>query len=134
MPTSTHASSTGVSQSVRAGLALSFFVGAANFPFMIPDIIDWGVDGAPPLPLLALNAAIGAVSMVCAVIAWKDGNRRALRINAAALIFNAVMLLPGFFVDTTPTVTLITALGVVLTVIAVVLTMRRQPTPVSVTD
>lgn len=117
---------------VRAGLALSAAIGLANIPFLFP-IIDWGAS-APPFAALLLNAAIGMVSVVCVAIAWNSGNRRAIRINAAALIVNALMLVPGFFVDPTPLVVVITAVGIVATVIAVMLTMRPARELASVLD
>ena len=86
--------------SVRVGLALSALVGLANLALLAPGI-DWGEE-TPPYGLLVLAAAIGLVSVVCAAIAWNSGNRRAIRIDAAALIVNALMVVPGFFVDLTP--------------------------------
>lgn len=117
---------------VRAGLALSALIGLANLPFLAPGI-DWGAD-APPYALLLLAAAVGMVSVVCAVVAWSSGNRRALRINAAALIFNAVMVLPGLFGDTPALIVVASAMFVVTTVVAVVLTMRRSGAPRPVVD
>ena len=109
---------------VRAGLALSAVIGLANLVFLSPDI-DWGAE-TPPYPLLVLAAAVGMVSVVCAVIAWRSENRQALRLNAAALIFNALMVLPAFFTDASAFITVTAALFVVSTVVAVILTMRRS--------
>jgi hypothetical protein len=81
-----------------------------------------------------LAAAIGLVSVVCAVIAWNSGNRRAIRIDAAALIVNALMVVPGFFVDLTPFMTVLSAAFVVVPVVAVVLIMRRDHAPTAVID
>ena len=117
---------------VRAGLALSAIIGLGNLPFLLFDI-DWGAN-EPPLALLLLNAAIGMVSVVCAIVAWNSGNRKAIRINAAALIINALMVLPGLFIDTTAFITVISAVVVVATLVAVVVTMRRERTPVRVVD
>ena len=100
-------------------------LGLANLPFLWSGI-DWGSE-APPFALLLLNAAIGMVSVVCAVLAWNTGNRRAIRIDAGALILNALMVLPGFFGDTPALITLTSAVMVVGTVTAVVLMMRREP-------
>ena len=111
--------------SVRTGLAISAVLGLANLPFLWSGI-DWGAE-APPFALLLLNAAIGMVSVVCAVLAWNTGNRRAIRIDAGALILNALMVLPGFFGDTPAFITLTSAVMVVGTVTAVVLMMRREP-------
>jgi O-antigen/teichoic acid export membrane protein len=117
---------------VRAGLALSAIIGLANLPFLFLDI-DWGTE-EPPFALLLLNAAIGMVSVVCVIVAWNSGNRTAIRINAAALIVNALMVLPGLFFEAPAWVTIASALIVVTTLLAVVLTMRRERTPVRVVD
>ena len=128
----TTSTSTTPTTSVRVGLALSIILGLMNLPFLFMDI-DWGTE-APPFALLLLNAVLGMVSVVCAAIAWNSGNRLAIRINAAALILNALMVVPGLFIDTTTFITVATAAIIVTTVIAVVLTMRRTPTPTTVVD
>jgi len=117
---------------VQTGLALSAIIGLGNLPFLFLDI-DWGAE-EPPFAILLLAAAIGMVSVVCAVMAWNTGNRRLIRLNAAALILNAVMVVPGLFVDTTATIRVITAVIIVSTVAAVVLMMRRSDTPSRVVD
>lgn len=117
---------------VRAGLALSAIIGLGNIPFLFP-IIDWGSE-EPPFGILLLAAAIGMVSVVCAALAWNTGNRRLIRLNAAALILNAVMVVPGLFVDTTATIRVITAVIIVATVASVVLMMRRSDMPRRVLD
>jgi hypothetical protein len=118
--------------SVRVGLALSALVGLANLPLLSPGI-DWGEE-TPPYGFLVLAAAIGLVSVVCAAVAWNSGNRRAIRIDAAALIVNALMVIPGFFVDLTPLMTVVSAVFVSAPVVAVVLIMRREPAPAPVID
>ena len=118
--------------SVRIGLALSIIIGLGNLPFLFLDV-DWGTS-SPPFALLLLNAAIGMVSVVCAAIAWNSGNRLAIRVNAAALIVNALMVVPGLFIETTTFITVLSAVIVVATVVAVVLMMRRTTTPVAVVD
>ncbi len=118
--------------SVRVGLALSALVGLANLPLLSPGI-DWGEE-TPPYGLLVLAAAIGLVSVVCAAVAWNSGNRRAIRIDAAALIVNALMVIPGFFVDLTPLMTVVSAVFVSAPVVAVVLIMRRESAPAPVID
>jgi hypothetical protein len=118
--------------SVRVGLALSALIGLANLPLLAPGI-DWG-DETPAYGLLVLAAAIGMVSVVSAAIAWNTGNRRAIRIDAAALIVNALMVIPGFFVDLTAFMTALSAVFVIAPVVAVVLIMRRDHVPASVID
>jgi uncharacterized membrane protein len=117
---------------VRAGLALSAALGLANIPFLVLDV-DWGPD-EPPFALLLLNTAIGMVSVVCAVLAWNTGNRRAIRIDAAALIVNALMVLPGIFFESPAFITIASAVIVVATVASVVLMMRRSREPGLVVD
>ena len=117
---------------VRTGLALSAILGLSNLPFLFLDI-NWGAE-EPPFALLLLNAVIGMVSVVCAVMAWNTGNRRLIRLNAAALIINALLVVPGLFLDTTATIRVISAVTIVATVAAVVLMMRRSDTPSWVVD
>ena len=74
------------------------------------------------------------VSVVCAAIAWNSGNRLAIRINAAALIINAIMIVPGLFFEGPVWIPVLSAVTIVLTVIAVVLMMRRTSAPVPVID
>jgi hypothetical protein len=130
--TTTATTNTTPTTSVRVGLALSALVGLANLPLLAPGI-DWGEE-TPPYGLLMLAAAIGLVSVVCAAIAWNSGNRRAIRIDAAALIVNALMVVPGFFVDLTPFMTVLSAVFVVVPVVAVVLIMRRDHATAAVID
>src|SRR5262245_21860676 len=131
-PTTTARTNPTPATSVRVGLALSALVGLANLPMLAPGI-DWGEE-TPPYGLLVLAAAIGLVSVVCAAVAWSSGNRRAIRIDAAALIVNALMVVPGFFVDLTPFMTVLSAVFVVLPVVAVVLIMRPDHAPTALID
>ena len=130
--TATAAGTTTPTTSVRVGLALSIILGLANLPFLFLDV-DWGAD-KPPFALLLLNAALGMVSVVCAAIAWNSGNRLAIRINAAALIINSIMIVPGLFLGGPVWIPVLSAVTIVLTVIAIVLMMRRRSAPVPVID
>jgi hypothetical protein len=127
-PVTTATPSTGV----RVGLVISALLGLANIPLMFP-WVNWGNE-EPPMGLLVFATAIGMVSVVCVVLAWNTGNRKAIRINAAALILNALMVLPGLFVDTSPFIKTVSAATIAATVAAVVLTMRRPTATTSVTD
>lgn len=117
---------------LRAGLAISATIGASQAAFLHPDI-DWG-NADPGVPAIALGAVIGLVSVVCAILAWNSGSRRLIRINAAALIVNGLLIVPGLFVDTTAFIKLATAVLLVATVTAVVLLLRRQQEPSPVVD
>ena len=117
---------------VRVGLALSIVIGLSQLIFLHPDI-DWG-DDDPGVGLILVGVAIGMVSVVCAVLAWKSGDRRLIRINVAALIVLGLSIVPGLFVDTTAFIRLATAVTIIAIVAAVVLLMRRQPVSAQVTD
>jgi hypothetical protein len=129
---STRAPQSRTTTQLRAGLALSAFLGLINIPFLFAPTPD-GQD-APPVAVLVLSALLGLVSVVCAIVAWRSGNRLAIRINAAALLVNALTSLPAFFVDIDAWVKVAAAVSVVLTVIALVLTLRRERAPFTVTD
>lgn len=129
MTTTSHSTTTG---RFRTGLALSAFLGLLNVPFVFAPGPE-GDDG-PPTQVLIVSGVLGLVSVVCAVAAWRSGNRLAVRINAAALIINALLTMPAFFVDIAAWVKVGATVSVLLTVVALVLTLRREPTPYTVTD
>jgi hypothetical protein len=129
---STAAGTTRTSPRLRAGLAISAFLGLAQFPFLFVPV-PAGTDG-PPVAVIILSMLLGLTSVVCAAVAWPSGNRLAVRINAAALLVNAVASLPAFFVDIQAWIKVGTAVQILLTVAALVLTLRREPTPYTVTD
>jgi hypothetical protein len=81
-----------------------------------------------------VSGVLGLVCVVCAVVAWRSGNRLAVRVNAAALIINALLSMPAFFVDIASWVKVGAACSVLLTVVALVLTLRRERAPFTVTD
>jgi ABC-type arginine/histidine transport system permease subunit len=85
--------------------------------------------------LLMVSVVLGLVSVVCAVIALRSGNRVAIRIDAAALIVNAVLDVPGFFLHgVSPGIKVLSAALVLGTVLAVVLMLRRDRGRVTVND
>ena len=120
------------SSQVRAGLAISAFLGITNIPFLFAPTPP-GSD-APPVAVLVLSGLLGVVSVICAVVAWRSGNRVAIRINAAALLINALTSLPAFFVDVEAWVKVAAAASILLTVAALVLTLRREAAPYTVSD
>ena len=117
---------------LRAGLAISAFLGLVNIPFLFAPTPS-GQEG-PPLPVLVLSALVGLVSVVCAVVAWRSGNRLAIRINAAALLLNALTSLPAFFVDIDAWIKVGSAVSILLTVAALVLTLRPATGRAVLTD
>ena len=131
MTTMSTASAPTTTSRLRAGLALSAVLGLLGVAFVgVP------ADGqeAPPVIVIVLSAVLGLIQVACAVIGWRSGNRLAIRINAAVLIINALLSVPAFFVDIDAWIKAVSALSVILTVVALVLTLRREPTPYTVTD
>ena len=114
---------------VRTGLAISALLGLAS---IVPT--PAGGDGGPPVAIVVLSVILTIVLIASAAVAWRSGNRLAIRINAAALLLNALTALPVFFVDITPWVKVGSAVVVVLTVAALVLTLRPERQPFTVTD
>jgi hypothetical protein len=116
---------------VRIGLVLSILLGLQNIPILFLDI-DWGT-APPPKWLLGLSAAFGLVSIVAAAIAWRTGSRMAIRVDAAFLIVVGLATVPGFFVvDLTAGLKIVTSAIVLATVLAVVLMMGRDRSPILV--
>lgn len=129
MTTMTGSTTTGL---FRTGLAISAILGLAQLPALLLPTPEG--DEGPPLLVIVVSILFGLVSTACAVVAWRSGNRLAVRINAAALIINALLTMPAFFVDIDAWVKVGAAVSVVLTVVALVLTLRRERTPFTVTD
>lgn len=108
---------------VRIGLVLAVLIGLANLPFLFTPTQPG--DAGPPYIVILLGAALSLVSIVLAVLAWRTGNRTALRVVAACVIINAVTSLPAFFVDVSAGVKIGVAVTVLLSVLSVVLVLSR---------
>ena len=130
--TTTTPSTTATSSRVRAGLALGAVVGAVNFAFIFYTG-DWGPED-PPFALVALQGLIGLVSVVIAFLAWQTASRKILRINAGALIVNAVGVVPGVLMDGPAFIRIASAALILGSVPAVILMMRRDRNPVALDD
>jgi len=117
---------------LRAGLALSAVLGLLNVAFLA--VPTGGDQESPPVLVIVLSAVLGLTQVACAIVAWRSGNRMAVRVNAAVLIINALLSMPAFFVDIDAWIKAVSALSVILTVVALLLTLRREPTPYTVTD
>ena len=78
---------------------LAFAVPVAGLPPGRQCVPVAGDSFLEPLALSALAGAanIPSVSIAGAVIAWRSGNRTAIRIDAAAPIINGVQTVPGCF-------------------------------------
>lgn len=117
----------------KAGLAIAGFLSLINVAsafFPTPE----GEEG-PPYAILVLGTIlglIGLIGLVAVVIAWRSGNQAAFRVAAGALIINAIASLPAFFVDVPAGIKLMVAVGLIITVSAIVLmfSSSRRPAPV----
>lgn len=114
----------------KAGLAIAGFLSLINVAsafFPTPE----GEEG-PPYAILVLGTILGLIGLVAVVIAWRSGNQAAFRVAAGALIINAIASLPAFFVDVPAGIKLMVAVGLIITVSAIVLmfSSSRRPAPV----
>ena len=117
---------------MRIGLVLAVLIGLANLPFLFTPTQPGEV--GPPYIVILLGAALSVISIVLAVIAWRSGNRTALRIIAACVIVNAVTSLPAFFVDVSAEVKIGVAVTVLVSVLSVVLVLSRPRGGLPVVD
>ena len=110
----------------KAGLILAGLYSLVNIPsafFPTPD----GSEG-PPLEILVIGSLLGVVGLVAVVLAWRTGNRAALRVAAGAIIVVTLTGLQAFFVDVAAGIKLLVGLSVLLTIATVVL-MFSPPRP-----
>jgi hypothetical protein len=108
----------GLSTKQKVGLVLCMLSSLASLPSFLM-AADEGEQG-PPLPIMVLASVLGAIGVVATVLAWR-GSGVALRVAAGTLIVNAITSLPAFFVDVSAGIKAISAGGIVLTVVTVVL-------------
>lgn len=110
----------------RAGLVLTGVLAAGNIASVLFPTPEGEV--GPPLPVLVLGTLLGVIGTVATVVAWRTGSGRALRLALATIIIGAITALPAFFVDVPPAIKLITAVSVLLTILAVVLCLSGSRT------
>ena len=119
-----------ISTRQKVGLALAGVMSVINIPsvfFPAPD-----GDEGPPLAVLAVNSVLGIIGLVAVIIAWRSGNKAAIRVAAGTLILNAITSLPAFFVDVPAGLKAVVGVSVLVTVATVVLMFSpaRRPAPV----
>ena len=113
----------------KVGFVLAGLLSAANIPgvfFPTPE----GQEG-PPMAILIASAILGVIGLVAVIIAWRSGNRAAVRVAAGAIIVNLLTTLPAFFVDVSAGIKLLSGVAVLLSVLAVAMMFSpsRQPAP-----
>jgi len=114
----------------KAGLILAGVYSLVNIPSGFIPTPD-GADG-PPLEIRVIGSLLGVVGLVAVVLAWRTGQRAALRVAAGAIIVVTLTGLPAFFVDVPAGIKLLVGLSVLLTIATVVLMFSptRHPAPV----
>ena len=117
----------------RVGLVLAGLMSTANL-FSVAGPSPAEGEPGPPTVVLWAGTILGVVGLVAVVVAWRTGNRAALRVAAGALIITALTGVPAFFVDVPAALKIVAALGVLLTIAAVVLMFSAERRPASVTD
>lgn len=115
----------------KVGFVLAGLISVANIAsifFPTPE----GETG-PPMAILVVGVLLGIAGLVAVVIAWRSGNRAAIRVATGVLIISVLTSLPAFFVDVPAGVKLGVGVSVLLTVLAIVLMFAspsRRPVPV----
>jgi|GEM_PF-2694486 len=89
-------------------------------------IIDLALYGAD-LEVFLTSTLMGVVTIVAVILLWRRGSRAALRGVAASRIVSGAVAIPVFFDGSGPGLVVFAALFVVGTVVAVGLSMARQP-------
>ena len=88
----------------------------------------------PPLGILLMGAALGVITLICIVIAWRTRSRGAIRIAAGARILSALGAVPAFFAGPPAPLVVMAAISVILTVACVILMLAGAPKPALVKD
>ena len=86
----------------------------------------------PPLVVLVIGAALGLVGIVGAVLAWRSGDRRTLRVVGGAVIVMALLALPAFFVDVPAGLKAAVGVTVLATILSCVLMLSTSRDSVEV--
>jgi len=113
----------------KVGFVLAGMLSVGNIASVLTPTPD-GQEGAPML-ILVIDALRGGVGLVAIVVAWRTGNRAAIRVAAGSVIVAMLTGLPAFFVDVPVAIKALTGVGVLVTIAAVVLMLSpsRQPAP-----
>ncbi|HET6529932.1 MAG TPA: hypothetical protein VFH03_04850 [Actinoplanes sp.] len=87
----------------------------------------------PPMVVGIICAALGLITAVALVPAWRSGSRSAVTAIIVTRLLSAATALPAFFVDGVPgAAKAAAALGVTITVLSVGLTATRLRRPAAV--
>jgi NADPH:quinone reductase-like Zn-dependent oxidoreductase len=118
-----------LSRANKIGLVLALLLGVSDVigPWTTPS--GSGEGNGPPSSVLYVDALIGLVTVVAAVIAWRTGSRVAARVVAGSRILSAISALPAFFVGGVPAaLVVLAAAGILFTLLTCWLVLKR-PAP-----
>ncbi|WP_155976986.1 hypothetical protein [Nocardia sp. 348MFTsu5.1] len=112
-----------LNKKVKIGLLLAIFLGVLD----IAGLALPGPDGeTPPIAVMVIACILGIATIVFAVIALKNRNRNAVRGVVITRFLSALASIPAFFVSGIPgPVIVLTAVLIVLTVVAIALMMSK---------
>jgi hypothetical protein len=118
----------------KIGLILAIVLGLGDLPSVL--LAPSGDDVGPPMPVLILATLCGVVTVVSAWFAWRTVSRPAIRLIAGSRILSAITSLPAFFVGPPVGLLIVAAVGVIITIIAIVLLLAPAgPQPLkTITD
>ena len=110
----------------KSGLIIAIVLGVADLTSPLQG--GPGDQPGPPYPILLLDAALGLITIVAAVFAWRTARRAAVRVTAGSRIVSMITALPAFFVDVPAGVKVLVGGFVLLTVASVVMMLapRRE--------
>ena len=115
----------------KAGLTLAFLLGLADLtgPFQPKPEGEAG----PPYAILLLDGALGLITVVAVVLAWRTTKRGAIRLVAGMRVIAMITALPAFFVGVPASLKVLVGSFVLLTIatVAMMLTPARRPVPVT---
>jgi len=113
----------------KVGLAIAGLIFLANAPAVLTPAPDGEV--GPPMVVLLADTVCGVIGLGAVIIAWRSGNRTALRIAAACLVVALVTAPPALFVEVPAAMQILVAVYTIVTLAALVLMFsgdrRRAP-------
>ena len=112
----------------KVGLVLAGVLGAIDVVSVFGPPTAPGEPG-PPMAILALDSALGVVTVLAVIIAFRSRRRGWVRLAAGARVLSMITALPAFFAGVPAWLVAIVAVFVVVTVVTVVLMLLPTRAP-----
>lgn len=110
----------------RVGLGLCVLLGLFDVAGLA--LAPGAGDIGPPFAVVVFSFVMGLVTLAAALPAWRTGDRRAVLAVAVSRALSGVTAIPAFFVGGVPAAGVtVAAVGLLLTVVAVVLLLLPAP-------